>query len=92
MKVRGENPMNINSNGASTEAMLDRRHLLNENLEKINDATRQSGIADPVGFIVDARDVQGRQFVMAKCRSEGATEEEAGKRVDTEAASFFGVG
>jgi hypothetical protein len=48
--------MNNDATGVGTEATLDRRHMLTQNLEKITDAMRVSGIADPVGFIVDARD------------------------------------
>lgn len=80
--------MTTNATGISTEAMLDRRHLLTKNLEKITDAMRQSGFLDPVGFIVDVRDHQGRHFAIAVHQSEGASEEEATKRVDQEIADY----
>ena len=80
--------MNINTTGITTEANLDRRHLLAENLKKITNAMRQSGFLDPVGFVVDVRNHQGRNFVIAVHQSEGASEGDATKRVDQEIADY----
>jgi len=84
--------MNINTTGVSIDAKIDRRHLLTQNLEKTTDAMRQSGVTDPVGFIVDVRDHQGRHFAIAVHHSEGATDDEATKHVDQQIADYHELG
>ena len=66
----------------SAEAMLDRRHLLACNLDKVVDAMKGSGLADPVGFVVDSTDLQGRQFAIHMRRAAGAPADEATRQTD----------
>lgn len=73
----------------SVESMLDRRHLLDRNHGNVLEAMRESGLPDPVGFIIDAIDFQGRQFAIQMRRAAGTSEEEATRQIDETNAVFL---
>jgi hypothetical protein len=48
-----------------TEAQKDRQHLLKHNAQRVSEVHRdmqRQGVDDPVIFIVDLRDAQGKEF------------------------------
>lgn len=76
--------------GMSRSDKLDRRHMLVENEAQIRAYMQQASMDEPVGFIVDISDTQGRNFAQWIYQGEGLSEAAAAKRVADEVASYMG--
>lgn len=61
----------------SKSEMADRMAMLDENRGRLIKAMKESGLADPVGIVADARDKMGRRIIKSALLAIGKTEREA---------------
>ena len=59
------------TNGISQESKQLRRHLLNHNGPDVVDRMQQSGMANPVGMIIEMTDDIGKQLTYAALEKQG---------------------
>jgi hypothetical protein len=80
-------------NALKHDAMADRRHLLENNLEPVMELLVRATCPDPVALIADERDHHGRQLAIHSERTyKGLSAEEATKKVDEFVAQYQGKG
>ncbi len=75
-------------NGINPSDKRDRRHLLAEHLDRLVEGMKLSGIATPVGLVVDATDKMGGIFYRAALMKSGMTVEEADRQLTETAAQM----
>jgi hypothetical protein len=70
-------------------APIDRRHMLETNLDAVRSALARSECDDPVGFVIDATDHGGRQLVVhLLAERDGVDEGEAEAILDRQAREY----
>ena len=67
---------NVMTKGISEQSKQLRRHLLNHNAPDVMQRMQQSGMADPVGLIVEMTDDVGKQLTHAALEKQGMPKHE----------------